>query len=212
MAPCAILHTPNRNTRRKLHDFSSAERARDVRYDSTRRHPLHLFEVTRPTMATATHRYTTQLVWTGNRGDGTSGYHAYDRAHEITVAGKPVIPGSSDPHFRGDAARYNPEELLVASLSACHMLWFLHLCADAGIRVVAYTDSALGTMQETADGGGRFTEVVLQPAVRVAGAVDRARIAALHERAHARCFIASSVNFPVRCEATLETERDAASS
>ena len=155
-------------------------------------------------MTTALHSYATDLVWTGNRGEGTSGYRAYDRAHEISVAGKPVIPGSSDPHFRGDATRYNPEELLVASLSACHMLWFLHLCADAGIRVERYTDSATGAMQEAADGGGHFTEVVLRPAVRVAGDVEHARIDALHERAHELCFIAQSVNFPVRCEATLE--------
>jgi len=155
-------------------------------------------------MTTALHSYATDLVWTGNRGEGTSGYRAYDRAHEISVAGKPVIPGSSDPHFRGDATRYNPEELLVASLSACHMLWFLHLCADAGIRVERYTDSATGAMQETADGGGHFTEVVLRPAVRIAGDVEHARIDALHERAHELCFIAQSVNFPVRCEATLE--------
>ena len=148
--------------------------------------------------------YATELIWTGNRGEGTSTYRAYDRAYEITVSGKPVIPGSSDPHFRGDATRYNPEELLVASLSACHMLWFLHLCADAGIRVERYTDAATGTMQETADGGGHFTEVVLRPAVYVSGDVDRARMDALHARAHELCFIAQSVNFPVRCEATLE--------
>jgi len=156
-------------------------------------------------MSTRTHAYTTNLVWTGNRGEGTSSYRAYDRAHEIGVAGKPVIPGSSDPHFRGDATRYNPEEMLVASLSACHMLWFLHLCAEAGVRVEGYTDSATGTMQETSDGGGHFAEVVLHPAVRVVGDVEAARVDELHERAHALCFIASSVNFPVRCEGTVET-------
>lgn len=157
-------------------------------------------------MTTATHSYTTELVWTGNRGEGTSGYRAYDRAHEISAAGKPIIPGSSDPHFRGDATRYNPEELLVASLSACHMLWFLHLCADAGIRVERYTDAATGTMQETPDGGGRFTEVVLRPLVTVAGEIDEERMNAVHERAHQLCFIAKSVNFPVRCEPTLTLE------
>lgn len=159
-------------------------------------------------MSTTTHTYTTQLVWTGNRGDGTSTYRAYDRAHEISAAGKPVIPGSSDPHFRGDSTRYNPEELLVASLSACHMLWFLHLCADAGIRVERYTDDATGTMQETPDGGGHFTEVVLRPRVRAAAGSEHARVKALHERAHELCFIASSVNFPVRCEAVLEVTDD----
>lgn len=151
-----------------------------------------------------THHYSTELIWTGNRGEGTRRYRAYDRAYEISVAGKPVIPGSSDPHFRGDATRYNPEELLVASLSACHMLWFLHLCAEAGIRVEHYTDAATGTMQETPDGGGHFTDVLLRPVVH-ADSADHARIDALHERAHALCFVARSVNFPVRCEATLAT-------
>lgn len=151
-----------------------------------------------------THEYTTDLAWTGNRGEGTSSYRAYDRAHEINVPGKPVLPGSSDPHFRGDASRYNPEELLVASLSACHMLWFLHLCADAGIRVERYTDSATGTMQLGADGGGSFTEVVLHPIVHAAPGTDAAAVERIHHDAHAHCFIARSVNFPVRCEGTLE--------
>lgn len=151
------------------------------------------------------HSYSTELVWTGNRGDGTSNYRSYDRAYEIAVSGKPMIPGSSDPHFRGDATRYNPEELLIASLSACHMLWFLHLCAEAGVRVERYTDAATGTMQETPDGGGHFTEVVLHPVVHAASD-DRARIDALHERAHALCFVAQSVNFPVRCDSSLHID------
>lgn len=154
-------------------------------------------------MSAESHTYTTHLVWTGNRGEGTSSYRAYDRAHEISVEGKPVLPGSSDPHFRGDGARYNPEDLLVASLSACHMLSFLHLCADAGIRVERYADAATGTMQLAADGGGDFTEVLLRPEVHVTGRVDAARLEELHERAHALCFIARSVRFPVRCEAAL---------
>lgn len=95
-------------------------------------------------MSAQAHSYTIDLVWTGNRGDGTSGYRVYDRAYEISVTGKAVLPGSSDPHFLGDASRYNPEELLVASLSACHMLSFLHLCADTGIRVERYSDAAVG--------------------------------------------------------------------
>ena len=150
-------------------------------------------------MAAKTHIYQTQLVWTGNTGTGTSGYRTYERAHETSVPGKPVIPGSSDPAFRGDAARYNPEELLVASLAACHMLWYLHLCADNGIVVTAYQDQPSGQMVETADGGGHFTEVVLHPAVTVQAGADLALAEALHERAHALCFIAQSMNFPVRC-------------
>ena len=146
------------------------------------------------------HAYSINVTWTGNRGTGTSAYTAYDRAHEIGATGKPTIPGSSDPKFRGDPARYNPEELLLASLSACHMLWFLHLCADAKIAVVAYADNATGTMSEGADGSGRFTEVILHPTVTVQNESDVGRAEELHEKAHQLCFIANSVNFPVRCQ------------
>jgi organic hydroperoxide reductase OsmC/OhrA len=149
-----------------------------------------------------THTYRATTTWTGNLGEGTRTYRAYSRNHDITVAGKAPLLCSSDPAFRGDPARHNPEELLVASLSGCHMLWFLHLCAEAGVVVTDYRDEATGTMAETADGGGHFTEVVLRPQVRVAASADTQQIDALHHRAHALCFIASSVNFPVRCEAT----------
>ena len=155
----------------------------------------------------ATHHYKTTVEWTGNTGAGTASYKAYERAHEIRIAGKPPIPGSSDPAFRGDPARYNPEDLLVASLSTCHMLWFLHLAATSKLVVTAYVDEASGTMIEEATGAGRFTEVVLAPAVTVKGPVDAAKIEALHHQAHEKCFIANSVNFPVRCQGTV---RDAA--
>jgi organic hydroperoxide reductase OsmC/OhrA len=144
--------------------------------------------------------YTVQITWTGNRGSGTSSYRAYSRSHEIHADGKPVIAGSSDPVFRGDPTRYNPEEMLVAALSACHMLWYLHLCADAGIIVEAYTDEPIGTMIETEDGGGHFTGVTLRPRVTVQSGADLERAAELHDQAHHLCFIANSVNFPVRCE------------
>jgi organic hydroperoxide reductase OsmC/OhrA len=148
-----------------------------------------------------THRYAIAVDWTGNTGTGTSGYRDYERRHEISAGTrKPAIPGSSDPAFRGDPARWNPEELLVASLSACHKLWYLHLCAEAGIVVLAYTDHAEGEMEETADGSGRFTRVVLRPRVSVAAGCDEAQARQLHQTAHARCFIANSVNFPVACE------------
>jgi len=150
-----------------------------------------------------THAYAVQVVWTGNRGSGTSDYRAYDRAHEIRIANKPTIPGSAEPIYRGDPARHNPEELLVAALSACHMLWFLHLAADPGVVVTSYRDDAAGTMQETTDGGGRFTEVVLRPTVATSRPVDTAVFNALHDRSHDLCYIASSVNFPVRCEPRL---------
>lgn len=149
-----------------------------------------------------THAYAVQVVWTGNRGTGTSNYRAYDRAHEVRIANKPTILGSSEPIYRGDPRRHNPEELLVAALSACHMLWFLHLAADAGIVVTEYRDDARGALQDTSDGGGRFTEVVLHPAVVTSEPADETLVNALHERAHELCYIASSVNFPVRCEPT----------
>ena len=152
------------------------------------------------------HSYEIRTTWTGNRGVGTADYRAYDRAHEIVAPGKPPLAGSSDPSFRGDASRWNPEELLVASLSACHMLWYLHLCADAGILVTAYQDDARGAMQTTSDGGGRFTEVVLRPRVTLARG-DTARAAALHDDSHRLCFIASSVSFPVRHEPRFEIVR-----
>ena len=150
------------------------------------------------------HRYAVDVRWTGNLGRGTADYRAYARSHEISVAGRAAIPGSSDPAFRGDAARYNPEELLVAALSACHMLWYLHLCADAGIVVREYEDAASGTMIETADGGGRFREVVLRPRIAVDPGADATVAARLHERAHELCFIANSVNFPIRVEPRIE--------
>ena len=146
------------------------------------------------------HHYPIRMKWTGNPGAGTREYRGYERAHEYSVPGKPVIPGSSDPAFRGDKTRYNPEELLVMSLSSCHMLWFLHLAAEAGVVVTAYEDEASGTMAESADTGGHFTEVVLRPRVTFGAGTDASRAAALHERAHHLCFIANSVNFPVRCE------------
>lgn len=151
------------------------------------------------------HRYAVQVRWTGDRGQGTRSYRAYSREHEISGSGKVPIPGSSDPAFRGDPTRYNPEELLVSSLSACHMLWYLHLCAEAGIVVRTYSDSAEGTLEETADGGGSFREVVLRPVVVVQATGEAAtevlaRAEALHGKAHGLCFIANSVSFPVRCE------------
>jgi organic hydroperoxide reductase OsmC/OhrA len=148
------------------------------------------------------HNYSVSVVWTGNTGSGTSSYQAYQRDHEIAAAGKPPIPGSSDPNFRGDGARYNPEELLVGALSTCHMLWYLHLCADAGVVVVSYEDRAEGTMEETAQGAGRFVRVTLHPHVRVTGSAEQAE--ALHQRAHELCFIANSVNFPVKHQAVTE--------
>jgi organic hydroperoxide reductase OsmC/OhrA len=150
------------------------------------------------------HSYTVTVTWTGNTGTGTSSYRDYQRSYDVSAAGKSSIAGSSDPAFRGEGTRWNPEELLVASLSACHELWFLHLCADAGIVVEAYVDEAAGIMEEAADGGGQFVEVVLRPRVRPAPGSDRDKIQLLHHEAHAKCFIAPSVNFPVRCEPIID--------
>lgn len=147
------------------------------------------------------HHYKIFLTWTGNAGQGTKTYSSYSRNHIISTDGKHDIAGSSDPAFRGDKSRYNPEELLVASLSSCHMLWFLHLCTEAGIVVVDYKDEAKGTMLETADGGGHFTEVVLYPVVTIEGKIDKEKLDALQHEANKKCFIASSCNFPVRHEA-----------
>ena len=152
------------------------------------------------------HRYAATIEWTGNTGPGTTSYRAYERRHDIVVDGKPVIPGSSDFSFRGDRSRYNPEDLLIASLPACHMLWYLGLCANAGVVVVSYLDRAQGVMVEGADGGGRFTRVVLHPEVTLAAGSNLERAEALHQEAHAKCFIANSVNFPVEHEPIMRAE------
>jgi organic hydroperoxide reductase OsmC/OhrA len=143
------------------------------------------------------HRYALTTHWTGNLGTGTSFYRAYNRNHIVAIPGKPDIAGSSDQAFLGDNTRYNPEELLLASLSSCHMLWYLHLCAEAGVIVVDYSDNATGVMAELPDGSGRFTEVMLHPLVTVASTEMEADARALHVKANSMCFIANSVNFPV---------------
>jgi organic hydroperoxide reductase OsmC/OhrA len=146
------------------------------------------------------HHYKVRTVWTGNRGTGTSGYRAYDRAHVVKIDGKADILGSSDANFRGDGTRHNPEDMLVASLSTCHMLWYLHLAAEARLIVTAYEDEAEGHMQLKADGGGAFVRATLRPRVRIAGDCNAEHAAALHHEAHEKCFVANSVNFPVEVE------------
>ncbi|MCA1325764.1 OsmC family protein [Herbaspirillum sp. alder98] len=155
-------------------------------------------------MAKGEHKYQVSVEWTGNQGSGTSGYRQYTRDHLIRAGSKPAIPGSADPAFLGDPTRWNPEDLLVAAASACHKLWYLHLCADAGIRVMTYVDDARGVMLESPD-GGRFTEIVLHPHVTIRSGDDQALALQLHHAAHAQCYIANSFNFPVRCEATIAT-------
>jgi organic hydroperoxide reductase OsmC/OhrA len=151
-----------------------------------------------------THHFQASTRWTGNLGSGTSGYRDYSRSHEISGTAKSAaIPGSSDPVFRGDPARYNPEELVVAALSACHMLWVLHLCADAGIVISEYSDEPTGEVREHAGGAGEFTTVTLRPRMTIADPARAGEAIALHERAHHLCCIARSVNFPVSCEPTV---------
>ena len=153
------------------------------------------------------HRYRVDVAWTGNRGSGTDGYRNYSRNHVIRIPGKPDLAGSSDPTFRGDATRHNPEDMLVAALSACHMLSYLHMATVAGVVVVAYDDAAEGTMLTEGD-GGRFTEVVLRPRVTIRADSDPGKALAAHEDAHHACFIANSVNFPVRCEPRIVVSSD----
>ena len=154
-----------------------------------------------------THRYNTVVQWNAD-GEGTKNYRSYSRDHSIAVDGKTAILASSDPAFRGDPSRYNPEELLVASLSACHMLWYLHLCAVNGVIVLDYYDAAVGTMEENADGSGQFSRVELHPVVTVSSESDTYAAQPLHQRAHEFCFIARSVNFPVVVAATVKSTVD----
>ncbi len=153
------------------------------------------------------HHYQVSIEWTGNQGTGTSSYKAYSRNYLISSDSKDSILGSSDPAFLGEKSRWNPEDLLVASTSACHKLWYLHLCAEAGIIVQAYVDQAEGTMLE--DGKGRFTCIVLKPLVTLVSEKDIAQATELHHKAHEACYIANSLNFPVHCEPTFKVVSEA---
>ena len=149
------------------------------------------------------HHYALELRWTGNRGEGTGHYRAYERSYDLSAAGKPTLAGSADATFHGDRAKWNPEELLLGALSSCHMLSYLHVCADAGVNVVSYSDVADGSMELRPDGSGRFTSVTLRPHVVIAEDSDAEKAQILHHLAHQKCFIANSVNFLVGCEPTV---------
>ncbi len=149
------------------------------------------------------HHYALDLVWQGNRGSGTSGYRDYGRDVLLTAAGKPDLAGSADPTFRGDATRWNPEELLLAALAQCHLLSYLHSAVTHGIVVTSYDDSPVGTMAQAGQ-GGHFTEVVLRPRVTVADPAHVQLAREIHHEASENCFIAASVNFPVRHEPVIE--------
>lgn len=150
------------------------------------------------------HFYQLEIQWTGNKGEGTASYRGYNRSYEIIAPHKPSILGSSDPTFRGDPTKHNPEDFLVAALSACHMLSYFHVCATASVVVIDYHDTPVGTMVETEEGAGYFTEVMLKPLVTVKEGSDVDLAHKLHEKAHHLCFIANSVNFPVKCEAQIK--------
>jgi organic hydroperoxide reductase OsmC/OhrA len=152
------------------------------------------------------HNYKLTVRWTGNTGTGTSNYKEFERSHSILVDNKVEILGSADPAFRGDKTKHNPEDLLVASVSSCHMLWYLHLCAVSGIIVTDYIDNATGVMMETANGGGKFTEVTLNPVVTVTDVLMMKKAIELHKKANELCFVANSLNFPVLHKPTCKTK------
>lgn len=156
-------------------------------------------------MSAKVHHYKIQTTWTGNRGEGTRDYRSYDRSHVISIDGKADIQGSSDPSFRGDKSKHTPEDLFVSTLSTCHMLWYLHLCAVNGVIVLEYTDQATGTMEEDPNGSGRFTSVTLKPEVLVADQSMIEKANELHREAHKMCFIANSVNFEIAHESVAFT-------
>ncbi|MCS3529786.1 OsmC family protein [Chryseobacterium sp. JUb7] len=144
------------------------------------------------------HHYKTTIQWTGNKGTGTSNYRNYERSHEILTDQKVKIEASSDPAFRGDKTKHNPEDLFLSSVSSCHMLWYLHFCSEAGIIVTDYIDHATGIMEEKANGSGHFTEITLNPTVTVTEESMIEKAKELHHKANEFCFIANSVNFPVK--------------
>jgi len=143
------------------------------------------------------HTYSTKLEWTGNLGKGTSSYRSYNRDYNIKIDGKPILEGSSDPAFRGDPQKYNPEEMLLASVSSCHMLWYFHLCAQHKIIVTGYIDEAKAVMEEKPDGSGSFSAVTLSPKITIGHESDFQKAIDLHTEAHKYCFVANSVNFPI---------------
>lgn len=143
------------------------------------------------------HDFTTEIVWTGNRGEGTRSYRGYDRTWDIAVPGRAVVHCSNDPALGGDPAKMNPEDLLLSALSACHMLWYLHYASDAGIVVSGYRDRPVGREEVLPSGAGRFVAAELRPEITIAPGTDLAAADAIHGRIHEVCFIARSVNFPV---------------
>jgi organic hydroperoxide reductase OsmC/OhrA len=154
------------------------------------------------------HTYNAHSIWDGNLGDGTSSYARYGRDYHVDIAGKPELPGSADPMFRGAAERHNPEDLFLASISTCHMLSYLALCARRGVRVLAYEDRAQAVLAVRPDGSGTFESVTLSPVVTIAQDSNPTTAMALHEAAHAECFVASSCRVPIDIDATCRVESE----
>lgn len=146
------------------------------------------------------HEFPARVVWTGNLGRGTTNYHAYQRTWSVATPGKSEIQCSNDPLLGGDPALHNPEDLLIATVSACHMLWYLHLASKAKIIVTSYVDDPVGIGETEANGTGRFVRAVLRPRIDVVEGADLAKAEALHHDVHRYCFIARSVNFPITYE------------
>jgi organic hydroperoxide reductase OsmC/OhrA len=155
-------------------------------------------------MADTAHHYHAELTWSGGQLTSARDYKNYSRAFTVAITGKPALTGSADPAFLGDPRELNPEELLLISLSSCHMLSYLALCSNSGITVRSYRDSAQATMTQSADRNFAFSQAVLHPQVVIEPGGDHAKAVRLHLRAHEVCFIARSVNFPVSAEPTIE--------
>ena len=151
------------------------------------------------------HGFESRVIWTGNRGTGTSAYKAYDRTWDMALPGKPIVHCSNDPMLGGDPSKYNPEDLLISALSSCHMLWYLHLCSQAGVTVIEYEDNAVGIGESEPSGKGKFVEAVLKPKIVVTADSNLEAAHTIHHEIHNYCFIARSVNFPVNIEAEIST-------
>ncbi|MBC7788611.1 MAG: OsmC family protein [Anaerolineae bacterium] len=156
-------------------------------------------------MTKSAHEYTARLIWDGNTGEGTTSYASYGRQYRVLVAGKPDLSGTADPAFRGEADKHNPEDLFLTSISACHMLFYLSLCARQGVRVLAYEDTVQGSLAVDVNGGGKFETITLHPHVTIAADADLALAEQLHDKAHELCFIANSCSVPIRHQVTVQT-------
>jgi organic hydroperoxide reductase OsmC/OhrA len=154
------------------------------------------------------HHYTSTIYWTGNTGNGTRNYTAYERSHTVSIPGKKDIDASSDPAFRGDSSKHNPEDLLVGAVSGCHMLWYLHLCSVNGIVVTDYQDNATGVLEENEDGGGQFTSITLNPVVVITNESMVEKAKELHHQANQLCFIARSLNFKISHNLIIKVAQD----